>query len=263
MIAAYIEPFRAAALVELQYRAAALAGVATQFAFGWIRMEIFVAVLTKAAAPALSLRQTTDYIWLGQAFLMLLFTWRVPALREAVRSGALGIELLRPVDCYGFWYAQSLARVLVPCALRALPMLAICLATGLLHPPVSIEAGLWTAISLAMAFLLSTALAMMVSTAALWLVAGDGMAALVPGFLWSLSGVIVPLAFLPDWLRTVAEALPFAGLIDTPLRLYIGAITPDQAAGPLLRQALWTVALIALGWAAVQRGLRQAEIAGG
>lgn len=259
----YLIAFRAVSLMQLQYRAAAISGFLTQFAFGWVRMEIFTAVLLHAPVQAMSVSQTTTYVWLTQAFLVLILANGERGLSEAVRSGNLGIELLRPIDCYSYWFVQALAKRLVPAALRAGPMLLVCSVTGLLAPPAS-PLGLVCAIAaLAAGLLVATALAMLVASSSLWLVAGDGLATLVPALLWSLSGVIVPVALLPDGLRAVIEALPFVGILDTPIRLYTGVADPSCAPALIARQLLWTIALIALGWAAVRRGLHRAEIAGG
>ena len=48
---------------------------------------------------------------------------------------------------------------------------------------------------------------------------------------------MVPLPLFPDWMQSVIYWLPFAGLGDTPYRLYMGHIAPAAALLPLARQA--------------------------
>ncbi|MEA5544553.1 ABC-2 family transporter protein, partial [Limnoraphis robusta CCNP1324] len=108
----------------LQYRAAALAGFATQLFWGAIKVMVFVAFFEFAPAPQpMSLPEILVYIWLGQALLALL-PWNVdPEIAGHVRTGAVAYELLRPLNLYGFWFARTLAFRAAPTLLRMVPML--------------------------------------------------------------------------------------------------------------------------------------------
>ena len=76
MTASAIRPyqavFRARFQLLLQYRAAALAGFGTQCWWGAIKVMIFAAFLAGPVPSPMTLRETIDYVWLGQAFLMVL-----------------------------------------------------------------------------------------------------------------------------------------------------------------------------------------------
>ena len=62
-----------------------------------------------------------------------------------------------------------------------------------------------------------------------------------------LSGNLIPLPLFPDWLQPLLALQPFAGLIDTPFRIYSGHLTGATALAALARQAVWTLILITLG----------------
>ena len=69
---AYRAVFRLRFINAMQYRAAALAGMATQFAWGF--MEIFAYAAFYRSNPAafpMAFSQTVSYIWMQQAFLAL------------------------------------------------------------------------------------------------------------------------------------------------------------------------------------------------
>ena len=73
----YVAIFSARFLMMLQYRAAALAGIATQFWFGAIMIMALSAFYGGGrGAASITLAQAITYIWLGQAFLGLL-PWNV------------------------------------------------------------------------------------------------------------------------------------------------------------------------------------------
>ena len=68
----YLAAFRARFQLMLQYRAAALAGFATQLWWGAIRILVFAAFYgVNAAAAPISFADAVTYVWLGQALLAL------------------------------------------------------------------------------------------------------------------------------------------------------------------------------------------------
>jgi ABC-2 type transport system permease protein len=77
LVRPYLAIFAARFSMLLQYRAAALAGIATQFWFGAIMVMALAAFYGSGrGAPSITLAQAITYIWLGQAFLGLL-PWNV------------------------------------------------------------------------------------------------------------------------------------------------------------------------------------------
>ena len=72
----YISFFVIRFSMGLQYRAAALAGVVTQFAWGMMEIMIYTAFYqTDAAAFPMTMAATASYIWLQQSFLCLFMSW--------------------------------------------------------------------------------------------------------------------------------------------------------------------------------------------
>lgn len=109
----YLAAFRARFQLMLQYRAAALAGFATQLWWGAIRILVFAAFYgVNAAAAPISLTDAVTYVWLGQAFLALQPWIADPEIGLAVRTGGVGYDRLRPLDAYGYWYARSVGWML-------------------------------------------------------------------------------------------------------------------------------------------------------
>ena len=69
----YLSFFRMRFLMGLQYRAAAAAGVITQFTWGFMELLVFRAFYqADASAFPMSFEAVVSYIWLQQAFLALL-----------------------------------------------------------------------------------------------------------------------------------------------------------------------------------------------
>ncbi|MBH22975.1 MAG: ABC transporter permease [Myxococcales bacterium] len=268
----YVAIAQARARVLLQYRAAAVAGFGTQAFWGMIRIMIFEAFYRSAMADGAPMRfeEVVSYVWLGQATLMTL-PWNLDReMADEVRTGKVVYGLLRPVDLYGQWFARAFALRSAPMVIRALPMFAFAM---VLLPLVGLEAwaleaptleglAMWL-VALGVAILLSSALTTLWSVALMWTVSGDGVTHLAPALVTLMSGMVIPLPLLPDGVRAVVVWLPFAGLVDLPVRLFSGHLTAAEAAPMLAAQLVWWVLLVALGRALLGRGVRRLVVQGG
>jgi len=248
----------------LQYRAAAFAGLCTQLFWGLIRVMIFGAFYrSTTAAQPMAFSQVVTYVWLGQAFLLLIPMRPDEEVQAAIRTGTVAYELVRPLDLYGLWYCRALAQRTAPVLLRAVPLLLIVVCVGGLKAPPSLASGLAWALAMPGAFLLSTAIATLMTISLLWTLSGDGVARIAPSVIYVFSGMIIPLPLYPGWSQPFLNALPFRDLIDVPFRLYAGNIPPERIGFVLLHQAVWTLALIGLGRGLLARGTRRLVVQGG
>jgi len=272
-LAPYLAVIGARFRMLLQYRAAALAGLFTQTAFGVVLLMVYEAFYRSApdAARPMTFAQLASYVWFGQALLAML-PWNVdPEIRAMVRSGAVAYELCRPMDLYGLWYARAIAHRTAPTLLRAVPMVVVAVvvlpAVGLgewrLAPPASLAAAAGFAAALGGALALGCAVSTLINITLMWTVAADGVVILATTLVTLLSGLLVPLPLLPDWAQTTLRWLPFAGLYDLPFRLYTGHLAPAQFGPVLASQLGWTVVLVALGRWLLRRGLLRITVQGG
>ena len=72
----FLSLFRIRFSAGIQYRAAALAGIATQIAWGFLNIMLYMMFYRgNADAFPMTLQALVSYMWLRQAFLMLFETW--------------------------------------------------------------------------------------------------------------------------------------------------------------------------------------------
>ena len=74
-----------------------------------------------------------------------------------------------------------------------------------------------------------------------------GVQAMLSLLMMILAGNILPLPLFPDSWQRVITALPYAQMLDAPIRLYTGEYALGRAAEVFALQAGWTAALIAAG----------------
>jgi ABC-2 type transport system permease protein len=273
-LAPYRAAFTSRFLLVLQYRSAAIAGFVTQCWWGGLKVMIlatFYGASSVAAAAPITLSQTITYTWLSQGLLMLLPWMGDPEVGAAVRTGAVTYDRLRPVDAYAFWFVRSagwIAARLLPRAVLMFLFTGVVLpAFGLIEwswrPPTDLTALLGFVASTLLALLLSSAMMMLINIITLVALTDRGANAISLPLVVALSGSLLPLALFPDWLQTVLLVQPFAGLMDIPLRIYMGNLVGVGVIAGLGLQLFWIVAVIALGRFAMARALRRLEVQGG
>ncbi|GIX07365.1 MAG: ABC transporter permease [Candidatus Poribacteria bacterium] len=261
---AYWSVFRARFTVQLQYRAAAAAGLVTQAFWGLLRVMVLEAFYRSAeAVPPLSLPEAITYTWLGQCLFRLIFLSPDPEVREMMRAGTVAYEMARPVDLYAFWLSRALADRIVPTVLRAVPMAVLATVFfGMQFPPSLGALGAW-ALALVGALFLSAAISVLLTVSLLWTIAGEGITRLVPAVALFLSGLYIPLPLFPEWCQPVFDLLPFRGLGDLPFRLYTGHLPPEAVFSVILRQWVWIGVFVLLGRSALRQGMRRLVVQGG
>jgi ABC-2 type transport system permease protein len=263
-VAPYMAVMSARFRALLQYRAAAVAGVATQLFFGFVRVQIFDAFYQSSRAPQpMTHDQVITYIWLGQALLLLVMFYVDPEIAAMIRSGAVASELVRPVDLYGFWFARCFVARAAPTLMRCVPIFLIAGLFLRLRAPASAGAGTLFVVSTLLGLVLASAMVTLITTTLLWTISGEGVSRLAPPLIFMLSGLVIPLPMFPDWMQGMIRALPFRALVDTPFRIYVGHLIGAELVVSLVHQVFWTAAFIMLGRWVLARVMHRVVIQGG
>ena len=264
----YLAMFRIRFLHGLQYRAAAYAGIATQFAWGFMEILMFAAFY-KADAAAFPMRfsQLSSYIWLQQAFLALFMIWFLDEdIFAGIREGHVAYELARPLDLYWMWFVKNLAVRLSKAVLRSMPILLVAAFLpapyGLSLPP-DFGSFLWFLVTAMLGYFTVVAYCMLVYIATFYTVNPAGVRIVAVSMAEFLSGGILPLPFLPDGVRTVLELTPFASMQNLPLLIYGGSVSGTALIRGVMLQACWLLALLLLGKAWMSRAIKKVVVQGG
>lgn len=258
----------------LQYRGAAVAGFITQCWWGGIKVMVLAAFYTAstvAAQAPITLSQAITYTWIGQAALALLPWMGDPDVANAVRTGAVSYDRLRPLDFYLLWYSRAAgwiaarvvprAAMLVTFAAVLMPLLGF--EEWSLQPPSSLEAAVFFVVSVGLALMLSAAMVMLINIGVVASMNHRGVNAIVGPVVIVFSGNLLPLSLFPDGMQTALLLQPLAGLLDIPVRIYFGALQGPGALGGLGLQLFWLTVLVMVGRWWLGRCLRALEVQGG
>lgn len=264
----YLSVFKLRLYNGLQYRTAALAGIATQFFWGFIIIMVFQAFYQQSSGgQPITLQELTAYIWLQQAFLAIIMLWfRDNELFDLITSGNIAYELCRPSGIYGFWYAKLLAQRLSGALLRSVPILAAALLLPgdyrLMLPPDAAALALFF-LSLLIGLILIVAISMLIYISVFVTLSPTG-SLLMFGVLGEFfAGSVIPVPLMPTWLQQIVYALPFRWSVDFPFRVYSGHIGTVDALKGIGIQLAWLAVLLLLGKWLMNKALRNVVVQGG
>ena len=189
--------------------------------------------------------------------------WVAWQMSEEIRTGVLSMRLLRPIHPI-FAYATTHIAALPFRSLIALPLCFILLissgASALTTDPLQLALLLP---SLFFAWLITFGMLFALGCTSFWFTQMFGLLNFYFG-VWSLlSGYLLPLALLPDWIRRPAEMLPFYATLGAPTELMTQSLSHEQIFLLLARQLFWAIASIAIALWAWRRGVKRFEAVGG
>jgi ABC-2 type transport system permease protein len=189
--------------------------------------------------------------------------WVVWELNADVRSGALSMYMLRPINPVWMYVAENLGAlplrfvVLVPILVVLLSLLD---AAPVTHDPLLLALALWTACA---AWLLMFASQTIVGLLSLWTEQSMSLWDAYFGLFALLSGYLVPLELFPASLRPIANALPFRGMGGLTVEIVMGHLDLRHALEGVAIQAAWLVAVVLLARVVWSRGVRRFGAFGG
>jgi len=265
---AYRSIFKLRMGVGLQYRAAALAGVATQFFWGFIIIMVYEAFYSQSLSYApISLSELVTYVWLQQSFLSFVMLWfRDNELFQLITTGNIAYELCRPTDIYGFWYAKLLAQRISSALLRSFPILIVAFFLPMPYRfelPSDLKTFSLFAITLILGLLVLVSISMLIYISVFVTMSPMGSLLLFGVFGEFCAGMTIPIPLMPNWLQNMVSFLPFRWTADFPFRVYSGHIPSEEAVVGIAIQLIWLVVLIGLGKFLMSKALRRVVVQGG
>ncbi len=184
-------------------------------------------------------------------------------LSNWIRTGKIGMELLRPVSLFFTLFARRVGEFVFFVIFKGLPVAAVCfLVLGGAAP-----AGVW---NFAM-FLVSTCLSIgimfffefMVGLCAFYTNHSYSLAYAKSSLLSILSGGVVPLFLFPEGLSRILDYLPFAGMVSVPVNIYLGKYLSSETWRFIGLQMVWILILWMAAYIFYSCAIRRIVVQGG
>lgn len=264
----YLSIFRLRFSMGLQYRAAALGGIATQFAWGIMGIFAYKAFYeADSGAFPMTFSSVVSYMWLQQAFLAFFTTWLMEnEIFDSIMNGNIAYELCRPINLYSMWYSRSVANRLSGAGLRCFPILLVAVVLPepfRLQPPASLFYGVFFLITLVLGLSVTVAFCMLIYLLTFFTISPNGLRIFFTSAVEFFAGAVIPLPFFPERVRAFMELLPFAAMQNVALRIYSASMTDSQMIKAAVLQLFWLVTLVLLGRSLCRAAEKRVTVQGG
>ena len=249
---------------QLAYRAANLAGVATNGFFGALRAFVMLALFdNRPQVAGWTAYEAVTYVAMTQSLIMVVSMWGNNEHAQSIVSGEVVSDLSKPVDYYTFWLARFVGRSAYGVVYRGALTFGLIWLFFRFYVPLDPLRWLAFGLTLLLATLVSFSIHFLVSSVVFWTLDVRGLNNMLGLVAMLFSGFLVPLAFFPDWLAPIARALPWASMVQIPIETYLGKLTGPAYWQAVGFQAAWFLVLMLCGRLVVRQMLRRLVIQGG
>jgi ABC-2 type transport system permease protein len=180
---------------------------------------------------------------------------------QRMQSGTILYWFLRPISPRRYYFVRGMGELAYG-HLWLVAGFVICLAARVITPPAPGMAPAALA-SLVLSDAIFYQVNLLLDLLCFWTVVNQSAMQIMFFIQTLLAGGFAPLWFFPDWFITASGFLPFQGMLNTPISLYIGRISASAAAGELAVQAGWMLALWLLSRWLWEHAARRVTVQGG
>jgi ABC-2 type transport system permease protein len=265
--APYIASMRLAFLKLLAYRFRYFTGIVTYLLFVSVHYFIWKAVYnngdTSLVINGFTFYEMVTYISVGWIARSLYFSDIDEEIAELVRTGQVSIYLLRPVQFHFIMLSEAFGGLLFRLTLFTLPISAVLVQVYPVALPASLMHGVFFLIATAISFFVFAEINFLLGLVCFASKSIEGIMRAKYFFIQLFSGLLLPIAFFPEWIRVYIEFLPFKLIAATPLEIYLGKRSGYELYWTLLEMLSWGLALFVLSETLWKYAFKRLSIQGG
>lgn len=248
---------------QFAYRIANWAGLFTNLFFLFFKVAILEACYThKTTISNYTILDTLTYVTVMQGLIMVVPMWGRIGVGESIRSGKIATDLIRPVNFFVMMISMRLGVSIYYLLVRTLPIIFVGYLVNFMIIP-----HIWNLpvvlLSIIMSAIIGNCLYFLIESTSFWLESDLGPRYILMGFSGLMAGLIVPIAFFPDWALFISKFLPFAYMLSCPVEIFLGKHSGMGLCVKLLIQLFWVVFLIGLSLIILKTGVRKMVLHGG
>ncbi len=184
-------------------------------------------------------------------------------LPQKIWDGSISTELLRPMSFKGRMVAENLGNAGFNLLFRFLPALLIAVAVVGISAPASGSRFCLFLLSALLGYGVLWVISFAVQMTAFWLVNIWSVVTIKNVFVHVLSGAMIPLWFMPDWMQGVIKYTPFSSIYFTPVQIYLGQLKAGEIVEKCVLQLFWIAAIYLIGDLLWRMGQKKLVVQGG
>jgi ABC-2 type transport system permease protein len=178
-------------------------------------------------------------------------------------DGSISTELLRPISFKGRMIAENVGDSAFNLIFKFIPVFLIAFFTTGIHSPAGIFNVALFIISAVLGYGVLWSISFAVQMTAFWLINIWSIVTIKNVFINVLSGSMIPLWFMPEWIGGVLKYTPFSSIYFTPVQIYLGQLGTAEIVYKCFIQIVWIVMIYLIGDFLWNKGQKKLIVQGG
>jgi viologen exporter family transport system permease protein len=244
--------FHALAAYRFDFLLRASSIVILMYGIRWLWITLYT---QRPGAFGLTLQQMVTYGVLSMAIQNLFFTGPPYYMARQVRTGAIDLDLLKPLDFHYHMLARSTGEMLFRVFVLALPGMLVGYFLFDLQLPANSQTGFLFVVAVLLGYLVNFHLDFLLGLLAFVSIEIHSIDWAFHATARFFSGQFVPVGFFPGLLGVLAAVLPFRSVFFIPLSIYNGALQGSTIVQAMGFQLVWLTILWILSrglWGRIQ-----------
>ncbi len=180
-----------------------------------------------------------------------------------INNGSIATELLLPISFQGRMLFENLGNTLFQLIFHFFPALLVSVLTVGILPPAGFLNLLLFIVSALFGYGVLWTISYTMQMFSFWLINMWSLITIKNVFVNVLSGSMLPLWFMPEWMKLVLDMLPFSSIYFTPVQIYLGQLTGQEILTKCLIQLVWIAVFYVFGCLLWEKGKKKLVVQGG
>lgn len=216
----------------------------------------------EATSEVLEFRIMATYIVL--AFLMqCIYVMDEYLIESKVRSGLISTDLIKPLSFRLSILSYNAGTLVFRMMMQLTPALILSIILFKPLPPFTFSMFILFLVSALLGYLVLYNLNFIVWISSFWFYRTFSLVTIKDALIMILSGAILPIWFMPQWLQDLISKTPFDSIYYIPISIYLGQVPSDEIIATILKQVIWVIILFITGQLVWTNAKRKLVVQGG
>lgn len=185
------------------------------------------------------------------------------AIQQKLWDGSISTDMVRPIDLRVSILARDIGEICFKILTHFTISVGIAVFFIGMLPPKNLICFILYIVGMILGFCVLWALSIIVQMSAFWIINVWSISTIKNVVVNILSGIMIPLWFLPDSIKNIISITPFQSIYYIPVNIYLGEITGSEIIYSYLKQIFWFVILFFIGNVMWSAGKKRIFVQGG
>lgn len=185
------------------------------------------------------------------------------AVQNKINDGSIVSDLIRPINFKLYMLFDNVGDILFKLIMNFIPAVIFCAFTIGISTASSIVNFILSILSILLGFFILYNISWLVSLTSFWIINVWSLSTIKNVFVNVLSGIMIPIWFMPSWIKEIIKYTPFDSIYYKPINIYLGKIGIEDIGSAFLSQLFWIIILVIIGEIIWRQAIKKIIVQGG